>query len=101
MHAGPATGASTAALEQCLDALHTTAAVPDSDLARLHDLKASLHCLAEQLPALMQVLLSCRACSTLGHEMLVGWELGRKQGCRVTVDAGLLAARYAKMRFRV
>ena len=54
-HAGPATAASTAALEQCLDALHTTAAVPESDLARLHDLQASLHCLAAQLPALMQV----------------------------------------------
>ena len=44
-----------AAVEQCLDALDTTGAVPDSDLARLHDLKACLHCLAVQLPALMQV----------------------------------------------
>ena len=44
-----------AALEQCLDALHATGAVPDSDLARVHDLNGCLHALATQLPWLLQV----------------------------------------------
>ena len=44
-----------AALGLCYDALSTTGAVPDADLARLSALQQQLHALATLLPVLLQV----------------------------------------------
>ena len=53
--AGDVSAAAFAALGQCMDALTTTGAVPDSDLARLAMLQQQLHTLAFLLPQMLQV----------------------------------------------
>ena len=60
--AAPLSAAALAAVGQCLDALDTTGAVPETDLGRLPALQQQLHTLAFLLPALLQARLTCLPC---------------------------------------